>query len=159
VAMAAGARRSYFVPLLSGLIALSWLTLWIWEQSPYGRFIDHGRWTETGVAASLCSVLPAGPVVLPGLLYVAGWLLMSSAMMLPTALPLLGIFDRLTAERADQRHLVALVVAGYLLVWAFFGLVVHLLDAALHVAVAGNPWLTFNGWIVGALILALAGAF
>ena len=157
--MIAGPRRSYLVPLLSGLVALSWLTLWIWEQSPYGRFLDHGRWTEIGLAASLCSALPAGPVVLPGLLYVGGWLLMSSAMMLPTALPLLGIFDRLTAERPDRRRLVALVITGYLLVWGLFGLLVHLLDGALHVAIAGNPWLAFNGWIVGALVLAAAGAF
>ena len=159
VAVIAGTRRSYLVPLLSGLVALSWLTLWIWEQSPYGRFLDHGRWTEIGLAASLCSVLPAGPVVLPGLLYVGGWLLMSSAMMLPTALPLLGIFDRLTVERPDRRRLVALVITGYLLVWGLFGLLVHLLDGALHVAIAGNPWLAFNGWIVGALVLAAAGAF
>ena len=157
--MTARVRRSYVVPLLSGLVALSWLTLWIWEGSPYGRFLGHGRWTEIGLGASLCSVLPAGPVVLPGLLYIGGWLLMSSAMMLPTALPLLGIFDRLTAERADRRRLIALVITGYLVTWGLFGLLVHLLDGALHAVIAGIPWLTFNGWIVGALVLTAAGAF
>ena len=153
------ARRSYFLPLLGGLVALSWLTLWIWEQSPYGRYLEHGRWTEAGLAASLCSILPAGPVLLPALLYTAGWLLMSAAMMLPTAFPLLSIFARLTAERADRRRLMALVIAGYLLTWGGFGLLVHALDEALHAAVASIPWLTFNGWMIGAAVLAVAGAF
>jgi predicted metal-binding membrane protein len=153
------ARRTYFLPLVSGLIALSWLTLWIWEQSPYGRYLDHGQWTEAGLAASLCRLLPAGPVLLPALLYVTGWLLMSAAMMLPTAFPLLSIFARLTAQRPDRSRLMALVVAGYLLVWGLFGLLVHGLDAGLHAAVADIPWLTFHGWIVGAAVLAVAGAF
>jgi predicted metal-binding membrane protein len=155
----AQARRTYFLPLVSGLIALSWLTLWIWEQSPYGRYLDHGQWTEAGLAASLCRFLPAGPVLLPALLYVTGWLLMSAAMMLPTAFPLLSIFARLTAERPDRGRLMALVVAGYLLAWGLFGLLVHGLDVGLHAAVAGIPWLTFNGWLVGAAVLAVAGAF
>src|ERR1700730_2481424 len=103
----AQARRTYFLPLVSGLIALSWLTLWIWEQSPYGRYLDHGQWTEAGLAASLCRLLPAGPVLPPVLLSVTGHLLMSAAMMLPTAFPLLSIFARLTAERPDRGRLMA----------------------------------------------------
>ena len=59
---------------------------------------------------------PAGrDVLLPGLLYVGGWLLMSAAMMLPTVLPLLELFERLTdgaprprgADRAADRRLSA----------------------------------------------------
>jgi predicted metal-binding membrane protein len=33
------------------------------------------------------------------------------------------------------------------------------LDGALHAVIAGIPWLAFNGWIVGALVLGAAGAF
>jgi len=157
--MTAREHRGYFLPLMGGLIALTWLTLWIWEQSPYGRYLDHGRWTDIGLAASLCRILPAGPVVLPGLLYVAGWLLMSAAMMLPTTLPLLAIFHRLTAERPDRGALTGLVIAGYLLVWGLFGLIAHALDVALHAVVAGSLWLSFNGWIVGAAVLGVARAF
>ena len=35
----------------------------------------------------------------------------------------------------------------------------HLLDAGLHILVAGTSWLMLNGWIVGASVLATAGAF
>ena len=112
--MIALGHRRYFLLLMGGLIGSAWLSLWLWTESPYGRWLDHGRWTETGLAASICRVLPAGQWVLPALVYAGGWLLMSAAMMLPTALPLLDIFDRLTAGREDHGRLMTLVIAGYL---------------------------------------------
>lgn len=131
----------------------------LWGSSPYGRYLNHGQWTEIGLAANLCSVLPAGPIILPALLYVGGWLLMSAAMMLPTTMPLLGIFDRLTEQRPDRATLLVLVVLGYLLVWCVFGLAAYLTDAALHTLIVANPWLSMNGWIIGASVLATAGLF
>ena len=152
-------RRRTFLPLLTALIALAWVTLILWSSSPYGRYLEHGRWTDVGFAATLCSALPAGRLLLPALLYVGGWLLMSAAMMLPTALPLLDIFGRLTERRGDRGLLMAAAVGGYLVVWAAFGLAAHALDAGLHALIFATPWLWLNGWIVGAGILALAGGF
>ena len=152
-------RRRSFLPLLSSLIALAWLALWVWERSPYGRYLDHGQWTEVGFAASLCRALPAGTIVLPALLYVGGWVLMSAAMMLPTAMPLLGIFSRLTERLPGRGTLFTMVILGYLLIWGAFGLAAHLIDAGLHALVVASPWLAFNGWVIGAAVLALAGAF
>ncbi len=152
-------RRGAFLPLISGLIAFAWVTLLIWERGPYGRYLDHGQWLDSGLAADLCRALPAGSIVLPGLLYAGGWLLMTAAMMLPTTLPLLGIFSRLIEPRRDRAMLLTLVIVGYLSIWGAFGLAAHSLDLLLHTLVAANPWLTFNGWIVGAGVLAAAGAF
>src|SRR5689334_18992083 len=84
----------WFMPIMGGLTGLSWLVLLLWEQSPYGRYLDHGNWTDIGLAGSICRIVPAGSVVLPMLFYVAGWLLMLAAMMLPTTLPLLARFHR-----------------------------------------------------------------
>jgi predicted metal-binding membrane protein len=67
-------------------------------------------------------------------------MLMLSAMMLPTTLPPLDILRRLTARRADRRWLTALVVIGYLSVWAVFGLAAHLADWAVVVAVRQSEW-------------------
>jgi|HubBroStandDraft_6_1064221.scaffolds.fasta_scaffold107203_2 predicted metal-binding membrane protein len=151
--------RGAFLPVLAGLVALAWLTLLLWAQSPYGRYLDHGQWTEIGIAGELCRALPAGTIILPAVLYVGGWMLMTAAMMLPTTLPLLARFDRLTELKPHRRLLSALLISGYLAVWGAFGLAAHLLDAGLHVLVAGTSWLMLNGWIVGASVLATAGAF
>ena len=157
--MRAARQRSVFGLLLGPLIAGAWLTLWLWTASPYGRYLDHGSWLQAGLGASLCRALPAGEVLLPALLYVGGWLLMTAAMMLPTTLPLLEIVERITALRPDRSLLLALVIAGYLAVWSAFGLLAHGADSALHALAAASPWLAFNGWLIGAVVLALAGLF
>lgn len=157
--MRSAVHRSTFLPLMGLLVGLAWLTLWIWADSPYGRYLDHGDWTRMGFAASICAALPAGETVLPVLLYMGGWVLMLAAMMLPTTLPLLEIYRRLTRRRADRAFLLSLVIAGYLGAWTLFGAAAHGLDWALHEVVKGNGWLTFNGWIFGAAVLGLAGAF
>ena len=30
-----------FLGTITGLIGLAWLDLWIWKESPYGRFLSH----------------------------------------------------------------------------------------------------------------------
>jgi len=152
-------RDDWFVPILGGLIGTAWLVLLLWEQSPYGRYLDHGRWTEIGLAGRICQALPAGDALLPALLYAGGWLLMIAAMMLPTTLPLLRRFHTLVAPRSARSELVALLIAGYLLAWLAFGIAAHLLDLALHLAVQRTPWLIEHGWALGAVVLAVAGAF
>jgi len=141
------------------LVALTWLTLWMWAQSPYGRYLDHGRWTDVGLAASICRVLPNGSVLLPALLYVSGWVLMTAAMMLPTTIPLLDVFRRLAQKRSDTGRLVGLVVAGYLLIWLAFGAVAHLMDWGVNALVRESAWLRLNGWALGAVVLGVAGVF
>jgi predicted metal-binding membrane protein len=151
--------QNWLVPIMGSLIGTAWIALVLWEQSPYGRYLDHGRWTDVGFAAAMCRVLPGGELLLPGLLYVGGWLLMLIAMMLPTTLPLLQRFDRLAATRGDRGELIALLLVGYLLVWLGFGVAAHLLDAVLHAIVQQSIWLTFNAWLLGAGLLAIAGLF
>jgi predicted metal-binding membrane protein len=154
----AGTRR-WFAPIAGMLTGTAWLALLLWEQSPYGRYLDHPRWTDAGLAAALCQALPAGDVALPMLLYAGGWLLMTAAMMLPTALPLFRLFDRMVQPRPDHAALMALLIAGYLLVWAGFGIAAHLLDAAVHAGVRQSEWLILNGWSIGVTVLAAAGLF
>src|SRR5262249_31567400 len=75
---AVGTRR-WFAPIALLLTGTAWLALLLWEQSPYGRYLDHPRWTDVGVAAALCRALPAGDVVLPLLIYAGGGLGMAAA--------------------------------------------------------------------------------
>lgn len=152
-------RRDAWLPLVGGLIALAWVTLAVWEQGPYGRYLDHGEWLQSGFTANVCRALPAGSIVLPALFYVTGWVLMTVATMLPTILPLLAIFARVTAGRGDRGLLLTLLIVGYLSIWTAFGLVAHAADLGLHAIVAENAFLSFNGWIVSVIVLTIAGIF
>jgi len=156
--VSAATHRSYFLPVMGGLIALAWLALVAWAASPYARFLQHGGSTDP-VFLEICRALPAGEVIVPAILYVAGWLLMITAMMLPTTLPLLDMFRRVAEGRANRDALVVLVVAGYLAAWTAFGIAAHLADALAHRAAAESAWLTLNGWIFGVALLAGAGLF
>ncbi len=153
------ARSALFLALLSGLIVSAWAALWLWSQSPYGRYLDHGRWSEVGFVASWCRTLPAGEIIVPALLYASGWVLMIAAMMLPTTLPLLEIFRRIVRGRADGSRLIAVLIAGYLLAWFAFGLVAHALDWALLNAAQGVSWFVAHGWAIGATVVGAAGLF
>jgi predicted metal-binding membrane protein len=149
----------WFVPIMSGLIGVAWVSLFLWEYSPYGRYLDHGRWTEIGIAATICRALPGGQILLPATLYASGWLLMLAAMMLPTTLPLLHRFRLMTSGRHDRLALVSLLIGGYMLAWAEFGLAAHLSDAIVHLGVGQITWLRSHGWLIGAVVLLIAGAF
>jgi predicted metal-binding membrane protein len=151
--------RNWLVPIMLGLIGTAWAALLLLDHTPYGRYLDHGRWTEIGFTATICRALPAGQLLLPALLYVAGWMLMTSAMMLPTTLPLLRRFEVITMARSDQIRLVALLASGYLAVWLVFGVAIHALDVALHVVARHSDWLVTNAWSLGVGVLAIAGVF
>jgi len=152
-------RDALFFALMSGMVVSAWAVLWLWSGSPYGRYLDHGRWSDVGFIGSWCRALPAGEVLVPALLYASGWVLMIGAMMLPTTLPLVGIFRRVVGGRPDRARLLALLIAGYLLAWFAFGLVAHAIDWALLRAAQALPWFVTHGWVVGALVVGTAGLF
>jgi len=140
--------RRLFAALMVALIALAWLALWVWGQSPYGRFLSHH---------SLEAV--RGNAVLM-LVFVAGWTLMVVAMMLPTSLPLVTLFRTLVRGRPDRTWLTVLLIAGYLVVWTLFGILVYSGDWILHGAVEQSMWLEANVVpFIGAGTLIMAGLY
>ena len=145
--------------LLLGLAALAWIALFWWSASPYSRYLAHGGWSDLALVAALCRAIPQGPVVVPAVLHALAWVLMIGAMMLPTTYPLVALFRRIVAGRPDARGLVARVLAGFFVAWFGFGVLAHAADEALQWAVLRSPWLFTHGWIIGAGVLAGAGAF
>jgi len=144
--MWAPTNRTYFLPLLGALIALAWLALWIWGQSPYARFLSHHHLGEMRGSGLI-------------LVFVAGWTVMIVAMMLPTSLPLMTSFHTLTRQRIDQGTLLAMLVLGYLCVWTLFGVMIYTGDWIVHQAVEHSIWLQAHAWTLGAMTVALAGLY
>jgi predicted metal-binding membrane protein len=133
--------------VLIALSALAWLALGWWGQSPYSRYLDHHN--LNAVTGSL-SLIP---------LFVAGWVVMTIAMMLPTSLPLITLFDTITRRRPHHTRLVILLVGGYLVAWSLFGVVVYASDYVLHQIIGHVHWLEENAWLLGASALMLAGIY
>jgi predicted metal-binding membrane protein len=144
--MQAPANHRYSLPFIVVLIALAWLALWAWGRSPYDRFLSHHHLDELESAGLM-------------LVFFAGWIVMIVAMMLPTSLPLLTSFHKLTSRRMDRGKLLALLVVGYLCVWTLFGVMIYTGDWLLHQAVEDNAWLHTNAWALGAATVALAGIY
>lgn len=140
-----------FFGLIAGLVVLAWLSFWLWKQSPYARFLGHEEIGGTESPGQGYFVLLA--------LFVGGWTLMTVAVMLPTSLPLVAFFRTLVRRRANRVSLVALLVVGYVGVWAAFAGLVHAGDLVIHGAVERVGWLEENAWGIGAATFVFAGLY
>lgn len=140
------ARRPLTILVLA-LSALAWLALWLWGQSPYSRYLSHHG--LEGVAQNV-GLAP---------LFVVSWVVMTMAMMLPTSLPLITMFQAMTRRQPHPEWLISLLITGYLTVWTLFGAVLYAGDWVLHQAVDASPWLAERAWAISAATLLLAGAY
>jgi len=158
-ASAPASRRVAPVALVAALSIAAWATLALWAASPFARYVEHAGWADVGALAALCRALPQGEIVVPLLLHALAWVLMISAMMLPTALPLVALFRRLVGGRPDEAGLLARLLAGYASAWLAFGVLAHALDAAVRAAALRSDWLALHGAWVAAGVLVGAGLF
>lgn len=139
-------ERYLYGGALAGLIGGAWVALGILGASAYAPYFSHafGGGDEPW---------PAGVRIA---IFVLGWTLMSVAMMLPSSLPLVTVFLTIT-RRAWS--LMTFLVAGYLWIWALFGLAAFLADAGLHALVDASPWLSERAGLIPAGVLLTAGLF
>jgi predicted metal-binding membrane protein len=118
------AERLFVFCLLGGLSVLAWFALWHWGHSPYLHYVHHAhRHPPPGEGALFAAAI-----------FIGGWTLMTVAMMLPTSMPLLAVFSRVSAGRSDRALLLGLVVAGYLATWSAVGLLAYALAVAVRTA-------------------------
>jgi len=91
--------------------------------------------------------------------FLAVWVVMLGAMMLPSVVPLARLFAPVSERAPHPRTARAGLYTGYLAVWTAFAPVALAADAGLHLLVHSWPWLeAHEGLILGGALL-LAGAF
>ncbi len=151
--MSTAIHRRLFLLVVLGLAAFAWVALALWHRTPYAHYLHGDGFEYLDLACT------APPVALGVGLYVGGWLVMTVAMMLPTTLPLIEIFLRLTRQHRERGLLAALLVLGYLAVWMAFGFAAQGLNWSLHQWFERDGWLQVHSWLFAAVPLGLAGAF
>jgi predicted metal-binding membrane protein len=141
-----GRDRAILFGSLAAVVVAGWTALVLWGASPWSAYLSH-----QGLAHG------AGPG--ETFLFVAGWTLMTVAMMLPTTWPLLTTFQAIVGRRRRPGVLVLLLAAGYLVTWSTVGLLLHSGDRLVHQAVDSNGWLGAHTGLIGAGTILVAGIY
>jgi predicted metal-binding membrane protein len=133
---------------MPALIAGAWLTILAAAATGTAAVLHHHALIEGG---------PPLPIAIP--LFMAGWLVMVVAMMLPASLPTIRMVGSAVATlpRPHQATLAFLGAFGF--GWMAFGLLAFLGDMVLHHVVDTTPWLAARPWLIEAGVLALAGGY
>jgi predicted metal-binding membrane protein len=117
-----------------------------------------GHSMSTGLSAGASRL-----VTMAGLVsYVAAWVVMMVAMMLPSAAPMILLYRTVARGQAARGNLLVptwIFVLGYLVVWAAFGGVVYIVDRLIGAAIAGDARLAAWTPYGVALLLLAAGAY
>jgi predicted metal-binding membrane protein len=126
--------------LVAVLFALAGLAWWLTGRRMHGMAM--GPATELGGLG----------------FYVGVWVVMMAAMMIPSAWPIVGMYERIRTARAEApRSATALVVAGYLLAWTVWGLAAYVLVRGGR-ALFGDflPWDGAGRWTAAGVVLVAA---
>lgn len=129
--------------------AVAWCMLWFGRDSAWGHALLH---SQHALRMGISQPVLAG-------MFVLSWTLMTVAMMLPTSSPLILLFHRMVAARQPAHWLVVVLVAGYLVVWALFGVLTYLLNCSVEAVTVKIPWVAENPQIQAAAILMVAGIY
>ena len=149
VARATAIDRPRVPRAVPAAIVLAWAAILALHLSGHGDSVDHDAVLGPGGHLEVTSVI----------VYAAAWITMITAMMLPSAAPLLRLFAGVSQGQRRAGLVLSAFVAGYLAVWTLFGWMALGFDAGVHAAVEASPWLDARPQLVAAAVLALAGAF
>jgi predicted metal-binding membrane protein len=92
-------------------------------------------------------------------LFLAVWVVMLGAMMLPTLVPLARMFAPVSARAGHPHTARAGLYGGYLLIWLAFAPLALLFDSGVHLLVHSWPWLEEHEGLILAGALLLAGVY
>ena len=96
---------------------VSLLLLYLWGSTPPAS--PHGT--------------PAAGAVTTSIVFLTAWMLMTAAMMLPSAMPLLVSLDRIAQRQPGRRGIPAVAAVAYLAVWGLVGIAALAASAAADV--------------------------
>jgi len=141
-------RQPLARPAILWAIGVAWTLALVAEVTGGQMALHHGPLIEGAL-----------PVWAALIVFLVAWQVMIAAMMLPSSLPLVGLFFQAASSHPGAPRAKAAFLAGYAAVWSAFGTLAFGGDVALHRVVDSWPWLDRRPWLLGGVVLMLAGAF
>ncbi|MFD0985749.1 DUF2182 domain-containing protein [Methyloligella solikamskensis] len=92
-------------------------------------------------------------------IFLIGWVVMLTAMMLPSELNYVGTFVKLVSGQKQAGSTVTLFIAGYALAWVCYGLAAFALDAVLRLASFETLSWARSGPLWAGMVLVLAALY
>ena len=130
------------------VVGTAWLLAAAAELTGHGGLVNHDQLIHGGLPRPLAMGV-----------FLVAWAVMVAAMMLPSALPLIRLFDRVSAAQPRARSARSAFVASYILVWVGFGAAAFLFDTVVHATVDASPWLLAHASLIAGGTLVVAGLF
>ena len=139
--------RIVIVCAISGVVVLAWAYLLL------GAGMSMHEMGEMPMAREPALWTPAYFAVVMTM-----WAVMMAAMMLPSAAPMILLYDKIARHRVpdgDYALVVGLFGLGYVLVWGAFSLMAVVLQFGLDQATLLSPMMsTTSTWLAGAVLIA-----
>ena len=141
------------------LVGLAAITLLAWAYIAYlARDMQTGMSMSSNIAMPL---MQSWGTVDFALMFVM-WAVMMTAMMVPTAAPMILGYASLNRRRRDPRPLFAstgVFLLGYLVIWSGFAALATVAQWGLHIGALLSPMMVSTSPILGAALLLAAGIF
>jgi len=141
------AVRSIANTALWAMVGVAWLIMAIAQFTGFGAVLHHGALIENGPPFPIAAAMST-----------LGWSVMTVGMMLPASMRAVGAYSS-HFRLAPRLHPVVGFIAGYLALWAAFGLAFFIGDSVLHHMVDTIPWLADHDYLIAAGVLGTAGAY
>jgi predicted metal-binding membrane protein len=146
-------RREHRVTfsVLAAITIASWAWIAVMARDMYGSMLGASAWMMTAVWDG------------PRLILLWGmWAAMMTAMMLPTASPLILLYAasaHRTADPSSPARRIYALAAGYLLIWSLFSVVAVALQRVLSSALVLTPMMEPATPLAGGILLLVAAAY
>ncbi len=124
-----------------GIILSAWILIFLAEIAGYGHLLHHNALGNNSI-----------PLIVKLLVFLAIWQVMIVAMMLPSSVPMLKLFARVSSA---QPQALFIFICAYATVWTGFAIALFGLDIGLH----QWDWLREKSWLYSGFTLVVAGAF
>jgi predicted metal-binding membrane protein len=142
-------ERAILIVVLSALALLCWIVLW--KGGDFAHVIHNlGAHHHGSHTVSFTNYMA---------IFIAGWSVMTVAMMLPTTIPIIAFFHKFTENRADRILLLSLVVMGYVGTWIVFGVLIYFGILLIKMALSSFSVLSGYTWAGPPIIIIAAGLF